>query len=275
MKNRIVIKPISIKKNNKNYRISACVNDQLLWFESHETPLSPSPEAFANALLVPAMIQGSDLVFADPLCPIWLENTHKLMNIYNDWYGWKPIAITAPKAESSNVCHGNKIALCFSGGADSFHSLLTYPKKISYLVMVHGYDIELSDTDGARIVFEHIKDVGNAIGIPAIKITTNYRQHNISGKKYRYSYEGALAAIGNLMTDINELIISSDYSREALQNFNAASHWKTAPLRSSKQKTFTHYGESLTRDEKLRQIAKEPLIKKHLLVCQENLRSDF
>ncbi len=276
MKNNCIsIKHVQLEKKGRTYRISAEVNGEPLWFESEDAPLSPSPEAFANALLVPAMIQGTNLEFTDPLCNEWLENSNKLMKIYNDWFDWEIISINSPKAEPSIIDRGNKIALCFSGGVDSFHSLFTYPKEISYLVMVHGYDIALSDTKGADIVFNHIKGVADEIGLPAIKITTNYRHHGITGKKYRYSFEGALAAISNLITDINELVISSDYSREALQNFNACSHWMTAPLRSTKETNFTHYGDTFTRDEKLRQIAKKPLLKKHLRVCQENLKPSF
>jgi len=276
-KNFITIKSIQLEKWDKTYRISAEVNGELLWFESQDTSLSPSPEAFANALLIPGMIQGFNLVFTDPLCTEWLESANKLMTLYNEWHGWQIISITSPKTTPRVISRGNKRALCFSGGVDSFHSLFTYPKEISYLVMVHGYDIALSDTKGADIVFNHIQDVANEVGLSAIKITTNYRQHAFAGRKYGWSYEGALAAIGNLITDTNELIISSSLSREetsAVNNlvFNSST---TAALRSLKGTTFTHYGDAFSRDEKLKMIATQPLLWRHLHVCQENLKSDF
>jgi hypothetical protein len=251
------------------------VGGEPLWFEAEGFELLPSPEAYANALLVPAMQQGFHLEFQDSLCPQWLENAHALMRIYQEWYDWDPIAIRCAVGPPVDQRSNDKVALCFSGGADSFHSLLTYPKNISYLAMVHGYDIALSDTAGAEIVFKHIQQVADEVGVSAVKISTNYREHTIAGRKYRYAYEGALASIGFLMADANELVISSDYSREALLDFNAASHWKTGPLRSSADVQIVHYGDAYTRDEKLRQIAQNPLVRKHLRVCQENLKPAF
>jgi hypothetical protein len=256
-------------------RVSADVGGEPLWFESSESDLNLSPEGFGSALLVPAMSQGRDLIFEDPLCPVWLENTRKLMEYFSHWWGWRPIRIESRSSTGpvSSGGHPAKRALCFPGGIDSFHSLLTCPDMIHTLVMVHGYDIRLDDADGARFSFEHVRQVAEKTGRDAVLIRTNYREHPVAGRKYPYAYGGALAGIGHLLNKTDELIISSGmrYDEEDLDG----SQWQTDPLWSSQKMRVVHYGADLSRDEKIRSIAGYPLVQDHLRVCQENWKGRF
>ncbi|MDQ3804974.1 MAG: hypothetical protein M3416_14235, partial [Acidobacteriota bacterium] len=49
------------------------------------------------------------------------------------------------------------------------------------------------------------------------------------------------------------------------------SHWQTDPLWSSDRLEVVHVGAELPRSDKLRAIAREPLVREHLRVCWENL----
>ena len=254
-------------------RISANVDGKQFWYESSDTELVISPEGFANALLCPAMSLGRDLYFEDPLSEVWLENIQTVIDNYSQWFGWKRIQVKSGSTEAAMKKTGNLRALCFSGGVDSFYSLLTYPQHIDMLVTVHGYDIYLSDTIGAQFAYEHLKQIAAAKNVGAVMMRTNYREHHITGRKYRHSYGGALAVVGFLVSGVSELIISSGFRRdEALPD---GSHWQTDPLRSSDSVKIIHYGNELIRDDKLRAIASEPLLKKHLHVCQQNVRGSF
>ena len=256
-------------------RVSANVGGEPLWFESADTKLRLSPEGFGSALLVPAMSHGRDLIFEDPLCPVWLANTRKLMELFSEWFGWNPI-----KIESTSSCRNPPVSdlpgkryLCFSGGVDSFYSLLTYPEKIDALMMVHGYDIRLDDEDGARIAFEHVRQVAVEMNLDAVMVRTNYREHSVAGKKYKYAYGGALACAGHLLFCADELIISSgsQYDETPING----SHWMFDSLWSSKAVKITPYGAHLTRGSKLLKISENPVVRRHLHVCQENLTGVF
>jgi hypothetical protein len=275
MKNFIAVESISREiREDGSCRISACVGGTDLWFESSNTLLHPSPEGFASVLLVPAMSHGRDLLFNDPLCPVWLENARKLMEYFSHWWGWKPIQIKSRSTANPDFFGSpEKRTLCFSGGVDSFHTLLTFPDSIHTLVMVHGYDIRLDDSEGGQIAFEHVRQVAQKTGREAVLIKTNYREHPVAGKKYQYAYGGALAGLGHLLGSTSELIISSGmrYDEEDLDG----SQWQTDPLWSSRKMKVIHYGAGRSKDEKIRAIAEHPLVQEHLRVCQENWKGLF
>jgi hypothetical protein len=271
VKKRIIVEKLFHEKNVSGAsRVSANVDGKPFWYESSDSELVISPEGFANALLCPAMSLGRDLYFEDPLSEVWLNNIQKVIEQYSLWLGWKRIKIESGSTEAAIKKTGNSRALCFSGGVDSFHSLLTYPQHIDKLITVHGYDIRLDDTDGAKFTYENTKKVAAAKGMDSVLIRTNYLDHHIAGRKYRYSFGGALSAIGFLVSGVNELVISSG------EAFPSGSHSKIDPLRSSADVKIIHYGNNdLTRDDKFRAIASEPLLKKHLHVCQQNLHQSF
>jgi hypothetical protein len=221
------------------------------------------------------MSHGRDLLFDDPLCPAWLENVRQLMGFFSSWFGWRPIKIEslASACWEPTPDRSERRVLCFSGGVDSFYSLLAFPQRIDALMMVHGYDILLEDEFGAQTAFEHVQQVAAEMKVDAIKVSTNYRKHSVAGKKYKYAYGGALAGIGHLLGQTSELVISSGLRYdEVCPN---GSQWQTDPLWSSRALKIIHYGAHRIRDDKLREIAMSTVMRKHLHVCQENLTDAF
>jgi hypothetical protein len=255
-------------------RVSADVGGEPLWFESSNSDLRLSPEGFGSALLVPAMSHGRGLVFEDPLCPEWLANTRKLMGYFSKWWGWKPINIESRATGQLPVStQGKKRALCFSGGVDSFFSLLTYPHPIDMLVLVHGYDIHLEDEKGAGIAFQNVQRVAEESELEAALIRTNYRKHPIAGKKYRNAYGGAMAAVGHFLNQVGQLVVSSGLPRGEPGAYG--SHWEIDPLWSSQTMHLDLYGSDFTKNEKIRAIAANPLAQNNLRICQQNFYGSF
>ncbi len=256
------------------YTVSAMVDGEPLWFQSTE-PLRIAPEGFAGALLIPAMHLGRALNFEDALCATWLDNARRLMAIYQQWWGWSPVEIQSSSNAIPEPYTGSQTGLCFSAGVDSFYSIDTYPKPIHSLVTVHGYDIALDDEAGAASVVKNSCEIANHYAVKSVVIKTNLREHSIARKRYRESFEGALAAIAYVVEGMSTLVISSDYSRDALRHFHHGSDWRTAPLRSGAGINIIHYGDHYSRDEKIRQIAGNKLFPKYLRVCQQNLTTHF
>lgn len=254
-------------------RVCAKVDGELLWYESPDAELVVSPEGFANALLGPAMVMGRDLFFEDPLCATWLRTIPAVVEQYSKWFGWKRIKVRSGSNQAPVAKPGALRALCFSGGVDSFYSLLTYSQPIDTIILVHGYDIQVNDHDGGRFTYDHVKKVAKEKGVTAAMVRTNYREHHLAGRKYRYTYGGGLATIGFLVSGVKELVISSGFRYDEAQP--DGSHWTLDPLRSSAEVKIKHYGADLVRDDKLRAIAADPTIRKHLHVCQQNIYGSF
>jgi len=245
-----------------------------LWFESSDTLLRPAPEAFASALLVPALQQNADLMVDAPLDKMWLSNAHALMTVLGKWWGYRAITISGTGGNTGSAEQGTATALCFSGGVDSFFNLLRGQYRVDYLVFAHGYDIRLRDTNRVDWFRPSLRSISEATGTTLAVIRTNLREHPVfSGVSWEHAHGGALAALGHVMAGTRRLVISASYPYEL--NRPWGSHWTTDPLWSSEQLEIVHEGASFWRSDKLRRIADEPLVREYLRVCWENRTSSL
>jgi hypothetical protein len=255
-------------------RVEAQVEGSPLWFESSDTLLRLAPEAFASALLVPALHQNSDLAIDAPLDSMWLSNAQMLMSAFEKWWGYRPITVTGTEGNTGSAEQGTATALCFSGGVDSFFNLLRGQYPVDCIVFAHGYDIPLRDTDRVDSFRPSLQSISEATGTTLAVIRTNLREHPVfSDVRWQHAHGGALAALGHVMAGIRRLLLSASYPYE--MNRPWGSHWTTDPLWSSQQLEVVHEGASFWRGDKLRRIADEPLVRNHLRVCWEGRTSSL
>jgi hypothetical protein len=269
MQEIITIKNILHARENGISRISAEVAGEVLWFESGDIELQSSAEGFVSALLVSALRKKTNIVIDGVVDKTWLSNVHGAMKQFGKWWGHRRISISAMQGKASRGEKGQKTALCFSGGVDSFHILLCCAQPIDYLVFIHGYDIPLGDTVRLNAYLPCLKAIAEKTGARLIIIRTNIREHNFfRAVSWLRSYGCALAAISHFMTDVGKFIIAASYP----YNYSTASgsHWKTDPLFSSSYVDIIHGGAWAGRNEKIRSIADEPLARKYLRVCWEH-----
>jgi hypothetical protein len=253
-------------------RVEAQVEGSPLWFESSDTLLRAAPEAFASALLVPALQRNADLVIDAPLDSTWLSNAQALMTVFRKWWGYRPITISGTAGNTGSAEQGTATALCFSGGADSFFNLLRGQYRVDYLLVAHGYDIRLRDTNRLDMFRPSLRSISEATGTRLAVIRTNLREHPVfADVPWQHAHGGALAALGHVMAGIRRLVVSASYPYEMDRPWG--SHWTTDPLWSSQQLEVVHEGASLWRSDKLRLIADEPLVRNHLRVCWEGRTS--
>jgi hypothetical protein len=125
------------------WRVEDDVNGEPLWFESPDLALEPSPDAFATAVIPAAASQNARLIMATAPDATLIANAHRALEVMRDWWGWPrdaqtvlaglPAQLSAPPDEPIPEERG--VGLCFSGGVDSFHSLLRADQPIDTLVM--------------------------------------------------------------------------------------------------------------------------------------------
>jgi hypothetical protein len=268
MKEFITIKDILHANENGVSRISAEVAGELLWFESGDIELIPAAEGFASAMLVPALRQKRNMVIEAAVDERWLLNIYGAMKQFRKWWRYPRISILATPRKSSSSEKGHKTALCFSGGVDSFYSLLCCGHRIDYLVFIHGCDISLKDADRLDAYLPSLKAIAKETGTRLIIIRTNIREHNFfRSVSWMRSFGGGLAAISHFMADIGKFIISASYSFEYLPD--CGSHWKTDPLFSSSRVDIIHEGALASRIQKIYNISEHLMVRKYLRVCWE------
>jgi hypothetical protein len=251
-------------------RISSIVLGEELWFESSDVQLQTRPEVYASALLIPTLHVGSRLVLKTPLDSLWRQNCGRLLAVLQEWWGYPQLPPDTPPNEHVTTAAGTRTALCFSGGIDSFYTLLRYPEKIDDLVTVFGFDTQLEDVRRNESIEKSIREVAAMLGKRPIFVRTNIREHALyQGISWEIAHGGAMAAIGHLLPpETGRLLISSSRPYDYTEPWG--SHWKIDPLWSSNSLTIAQFGVEWKRYEKLRMIAAEPMVRRHLRVCWEN-----
>jgi hypothetical protein len=252
------------------HRVAAEAAGAALWFESADAPLCASPEAYGSAMLVAALHAGSQLELGQAACREWLSNIERLLPILQEWWGYPALVPLAPCLDKAAAAPGAQTALCFSGGVDSFYSLLRGEHRPQWLVFVSGYDITLHDAARMAACESTLRVIAAECGARPVVVRTNLREHHVFAEApWVRTHGGALAAIGHVLAGpVGQLIISSTYQYD--HSYPWGSHWRTDPLWSSRLLRIIHQGASLWRHQKLWAIADEELVRRHLRVCWEN-----
>jgi hypothetical protein len=252
------------------HHVSADIDGLPLWFESPDLELGPAPEAFASAMLIPALSKGESVVLEEACDAQWRTNVETLQQVVCEWWGFRIRSPRTPDRSPVGSSPAPGTALCFSGGVDSFFSLLRYPKPIDYLVTVQGFDITLDDVVRFARVEETTRNVAAEIGAKAVVIRTNLRRHrHFNECPWTRSHGGALAAVGHLLDrHVGRLVVSSSITYA--DDHPWGSHWRLDPLWSSSRLEMVYFGADHRRGDKLIAIAQEPLVRQHLRVCWEH-----
>ena len=250
--------------------VEADVDGEPIWFASNDLALSASVEAFASALLVPAASRGDEVFIEEPLDRNWLQNATAVQQQLKSWWqlpGAKLFAFDRLEAARATPTLS---AQCFTGGVDSYYELMTAVPSPNVLVFVHGYDIPRHDQRRLEAFLPGFRETATAWKAKPVLLTTNLREHpamkNCSWEK---SHGGALAAIGHLLSNnINNLRIPSSYPYHDSKPWG--SHWDLDPFWSSSAVKIQHGDATFRRSGKVRAIANNPLVQRHLRVCHEN-----
>ena len=257
-------------------RVETKVDGRTIWFESDDIPLDASLEAFGSALLVPSLHSGRALRIEGPLCERWATNVQRVTDEFRRlWYPdhARPL-ITAERGPPLRV--GTRVtALCFSGGVDAFYTLLASGIRIGLLVYVVGYDVKLRESARARAVESMLRQVAGEVGCSCCVIRTNLRRHPlVRATPWLREFGGGLAAVGHLLgSQSGHLLMSSDGLGFA--HAETGSRATTDPMFGSSRVAISHVAPTVTRLEKIRAIAGEQIMQRHVRVCWKNVGSQM
>ena len=267
------VPPTTVERCGAGNRITAIVDGQPVWFESTDRPLSAVGEVMGSSLYVPGLLQDRQLVMADQVSPLWLQNVPKIAARMAQWWQnpqYPPLA-TARTGDLQPRAQGS--LLCFSGGVDAFHSLLCNERKPRHLVTAYGYDIKLAEESRWRPLEDTVRRVSAEAGIPCTIIRTNVRDHPLLKGIWMKANGGGLASLGHLMRDHGDgILVSASTVTEF--DYPIGTHWDLDPWWSSEAMTIHHVGERISRWDKVQAIANEPLVQRNLRVCTHQRRRE-
>ncbi|MHB1213701.1 MAG: RING finger protein [Thiobacillus sp.] len=243
-----------------------------LWFRAPEHILpDPSGNPFLATCLLPAMKLGLPLRIRGTVSGRLLQSVGTIQEIFHKWYPELAIIpVMADDVDDSALPRSTQSAAFFSGGLDSFHSVLKNHSRIDHLIFVHGFDIKLENTGLRDAVSGRVRQAAQALGKPLVEIETNIREIGDHYLSWTMHFFGpALASVGLLLgKSLGRIFIPASESYAHLEP--CASHPLVDPLWSTENVDIIHDGAEASRNEKAAYIADSPAAMNALRVCWEN-----
>jgi len=249
-----------------------------IWFRS-ETEVVPSADAALVACLMPAMRTGGRLEVEAPISPRLLDTQREYQAIQRAWsFAWKydedplrEVEVEAPARAIEPASPGGRVAAFFSGGVDSFATILANP-DITDLVFIRGVDIlpRLSHQDGlADVVETRLREAAAELGKPLHVVETNLRDLTDPLIRWESFFACPLVAVSHFFAPLfDRVLITGDTDHE------------TAPLIGTALQVDHHLGSEglevvdwggrFNREQRLQLIAEHPVVRRTLRTCWEN-----
>ena len=262
--------------------MAAAIRPLEFWFDvpdSHADRLSGSGNPWLVMMLPLAMASGQAIEMPCPVDPHLVDNLNGLMQVWHAWYPkLTPVEIRAPRMKDAAASAGRR-GLFFSGGIDSFFSLLRHADgtngdaggAVDDLINIAGFDVPLAATAELETAQRVLEDVARRFDKKLVRVFTNLRTRT---SPYVSNWVGthacALATVGHLLEgEYSELIIASTYDFGHLDP-PIGSHPMTDPLLGSRSLRVVHDGASFTRVEKTALVGKSDAALNAVRVCWES-----
>ena len=246
------------------------VSDRNVWIES-EAALSDSSLWTVPLRLIEAVSTGQPAAM-DCVPPRLAGNLQTIGDIYAAWIENGVEVPLRCELSSKDLAPAEGVSLFFSGGVDSFYSLLKHRDEIDQLVLVHGFDIPLAERKVFASVEAMVREVARMFAKKLIVVRTNIHWEE-SGKEsipcsWGMYHGAALAAVAYALAPVHrKIFIASSYAYADLHPWG--SHPLLDPLWSTEALEFVHDGGE-RRIDKLRALIDYPEALAHLRVCWEN-----
>lgn len=233
--------------------------------------LTPSPEAYLTAFLLPSMAQGRDLEIEAEVDETWLANVDRVRRFVRaTWPSWSGGAVRAEGTCRLEPGAGAGRALCFGGGVDSLFSLHQGRRDLDGLLFVGGFDVSPTDRDRRAAVIAHDSAVAEAAGLVLHVVDTNLRDHPLYRQKsWLKLYGGALASAAHVLQRHVRACAVSGWGH-ITEPLVRGSHPDLEPGWSSGAVTFAFTGHEHSRTAKIEKLVDWDVFRDHLRVCWES-----
>jgi len=249
----------SISMNNKMYQMK---------FRVSEGPISKNSDAFLAVALFPAMKIGQPLVIPGLVSPQLLAATDTMQETYHKWFPqFQKIPVHAEPGISDKEKQANEVGAFFSGGVDSFYTLLKNQNEITKLILINGIMFE-SASERPKVTRE-IRRVAQELGKKLVVVEVNIRELSDEYTYWEDQYAGvAMASVGLLLSpQFRKIYFASSFPYEDWKP--TAIHPLLEPLFSTEDLTFSIDGSDVGRPEKVARIAQSDLALSSLHACSK------
>ena len=247
------------------------------WFDfpaEYRDQLSLSGSPWLTLLLPLACQLGEELHLASPVDATLLEGACENMRVWARWHkDMQPISIIASLEPLPEIVQRRRVGTFFSGGADSFFTLLQHEDppnpmpRVDDLVTIWGFDIPIDRPEEVEHARASIAEVARIYGKGFIDIWTNLRLTQSENVSWGERLHGpAMIAVAQFLESrFSRVLIPSSYSYSNLSPWG--SHIVTDQNFSTSATRFTYDGGGFTRNQKIAAIRHHAPALAYLRVC--------
>lgn len=233
-------------------------------------------DSYLLGILLLAMQQSADIKVHGSVSKKLLANLTELQYIWNRWCPetYSLVEINVDHIRENDIKVDGAI-FAFSGGVDAQFTAYRHAKgsagyctqQNKAAVLVHGFDIPLTDTEGLSGAATKAVETLDSIGVDLLVVKTNLK--DFRGMNWGYSHGFAIASVlSGLSMYAGTGMIGSGEPYEALET-PWGSHPMTDPLLSSGSFRIIHDGAGFSRSEKVKFLSDWEIGMKNLRVCWE------
>ncbi len=241
----------------------------------HPEWLAATGDPFVAALLQLAMARREGLHIEGRVSARLLASLPTIMDIYQAWKpGLARVDVVAADIAATPAA-GTSCGLFFSGGVDSFYSLVKNDDasdgddRITHLVLVFGFDIRLHNATLFEQIAARAAEVAQRAGKQLVVVETNVRTLSDRIVLWDLYHGGPMAGVGLALGGLlRRGIIASSYAYQELHPWG--SHPLLDFLWSSEGVELVHDGCEATRLQKVCRISTSDLALASLRVCWQN-----
>jgi len=247
-----------------------------LWYRYEGLIPEPRSESFLATLLLPAMARHLPIECEGPVSAALLRQLPTIQDIYATWVPTLArVEIRAPVRPTD--APGPGVAGFFTGGVDSFHTLLSHRNEIRTLVHVPSFEAPLRSAPLRDEIATRLDAAAAAFSARLIRVETNLTAPEVvciieparlspTLWNFELTHGAALASIAHgLPAAIGRVYIAASTTYDDL--FPWGSHPLLDPLWSSETLEVVHDGCAVSRIDKVRGLAGCDVALAALQVC--------
>lgn len=225
-------------------------------------------DALACAVLLPALAAGGGTVeIPAPVSEPLLERSARLIEVFLLWMGPGHDRADLRAELAASRARPAPTASFFSGGIDSFHTVLRHLEDLDELVFVRGLDMQVDGTLSTEAT-THARAAAADLGLPLVEVDTTLRRLTDGLVDWDFAHAPLLAAIAHTLGRAGRVLVPGTLDER--QTAPWGSHPVTDPWWSSDAVELVADGTDATRLDKVASIAEHDVALRHLRVCYEN-----
>lgn len=251
-------------------------------FEGLDGPLEATADPFVAAMVPSCMYDAEPIEVDGHASDILTDNLSFAQDMLSSWYDFlTPVPVASQRHDGLRpMSRASGVACCFSGGVDSWYSLLKHRGRVTHLFLVRGFDIGLDNDALWQTTKSDAAAIARHLGKRLITCETNLRQIADRGRANwgqpftgdfwgRILHGAALTSCAlALQRTIGELIVPATHATRQLKPWGSSPHLD--PHWSNGAIDVTHDGCEAERLEKVRNIASFDLALQTLRVCHHD-----